>query len=234
MDLLTLADPNGVVDMTHEAIARRTNRPVELIKATIQALEAPDPRSRTPDFEGARIKRLDDHRDWGWMILNYQSFREIGSEQQRRVKTLARVHKCRKKKALKECNAGVTQSNAFPYAYSSSSSSEERGSKGKGEMPPKLDELLTFTASIALSKSDAEYFFEHWLANGFTNGGKPIKNWQATIRAWKAAGHCPSQNPKANGAKPWVSAEERKQADRDEANRLYREKQSRLAREASQ
>lgn len=29
MDMLILADYNGVVDMTHDAIARRTNRPEE-------------------------------------------------------------------------------------------------------------------------------------------------------------------------------------------------------------
>ncbi|MDE2105438.1 MAG: hypothetical protein KGL39_49885, partial [Patescibacteria group bacterium] len=74
MDLLVLADINGVVDMTHEAIARRTNRPISVIRKTILKLEAPDARSRTPDSDGRRLSRLDDHRDWGWLIINYARF----------------------------------------------------------------------------------------------------------------------------------------------------------------
>jgi len=35
MDFLILADKNGVVDVTHEAIERRTNRPIEIIRKTI-------------------------------------------------------------------------------------------------------------------------------------------------------------------------------------------------------
>jgi hypothetical protein len=99
MDLLVLADQNGVVDMTHEAIARRTNRPIELIRKTISELEEGDPRSRSPKFKGARIKRLDSHRDWGWMIVNYARFRKIASGEQRREKTKARVEKFRNKRS---------------------------------------------------------------------------------------------------------------------------------------
>ena len=76
-DLLTLADLNGVVDMTHESISRRTNVPIETVRAAISELEKPDPRSRTPDCEGRRIKRLDEHRDWGWFVVNYGNFRKI-------------------------------------------------------------------------------------------------------------------------------------------------------------
>ena len=95
MDLLVLADPDGVVDMTHEAIARRTNRPIELIRETIAELEKPDSRSRSPENEGRRLVRLDEHRDWGWIITNYHQFRRIASEEQRREKTRARVYKLR-------------------------------------------------------------------------------------------------------------------------------------------
>lgn len=83
-DFLKLADSDGVVDMTHEAICRRTNVPLEIVKEGIAILEAPDPRSRTPDFDGRRIIRLDQHRDWGWRIVNYTKFREIRDENGRR------------------------------------------------------------------------------------------------------------------------------------------------------
>jgi len=97
MDLLILADKNGVVDMTHEAIARRTNRPLEVIRETIAVLESPDRKSRRPDDEGRRIARLDKHRDWGWFIVNYEHFRKTITEEQRREGTRCRVNKHRNK-----------------------------------------------------------------------------------------------------------------------------------------
>jgi hypothetical protein len=99
MDMLILADMNGVVDMTHESIARTTNRPLKLIRETILELEKPDPKSRTKFNNGARIRRLDAHRDWGWAILNYGVFRNCQSEEQRRSKTKSRVEAFRKRRS---------------------------------------------------------------------------------------------------------------------------------------
>lgn len=113
-DMLKLCDVNGVVDMTHEAIARRTNVPLEIITHAITDLEKPDSRSRNPAHDGRRIVRLDEHRDWGWLILNYEYYRKIASEEQRREKTLARVQKHRAKGVTlrNACNADVTPVNA--------------------------------------------------------------------------------------------------------------------------
>ena len=112
-DFIVLADINGVVDRTPEAISRRTNVPIEVVKAAIAQLESPDPRSRSPDENGARIVRLDEHRDWGWMIVNYQRFREIASDEQRREKTRVRVARFKlRHKGLTDGNAPVTLGNA--------------------------------------------------------------------------------------------------------------------------
>lgn len=128
MDLLILADSDGVVDMTHEAIARRTNRPLEIIRKTIAELEAPDPRSRTKDAKGARLKRLDDHRDWGWLIINFDKFRRIATDLQRREKTKLRVKKHRDK--IRSSSTSVTQCNASVTPLYASASVEEGNAKG--------------------------------------------------------------------------------------------------------
>ena len=115
-DMLKLCDCNGVVDMTHESISRRTNVPIEIVRAGITKLEAEDPKSRNPEYKGQRIIRLDDHRDWGWFIVNYAHYRNLASEEQKREKTLARVHKHRGKSInnapVTHCNAPVTPVNA--------------------------------------------------------------------------------------------------------------------------
>jgi hypothetical protein len=107
-DFLKLADINGVVDMTPEAIARRTNVPLEIIKRGIENLEKPDARSRNPEHRGVRILRLDDHRDWGWHIVNYAHYRGIASGDQQREKTFLRVkrHREKLKRSVTPCNAG--------------------------------------------------------------------------------------------------------------------------------
>jgi len=74
MDMVILADKDGVVDMTHEAIAARTNVPVKTVYEAIKSLEGPDTRSRSSKENGARIKRLDEHRDWGWYLINYEYY----------------------------------------------------------------------------------------------------------------------------------------------------------------
>jgi hypothetical protein len=83
-DFLILGYPNGVVDMTHEAFARRTNVPIEIVRASISKLSQPDPRSRSPKEEGRRLILLDDHRDWGWQIVNYVDYRDMRNEESRR------------------------------------------------------------------------------------------------------------------------------------------------------
>lgn len=82
--MLILADPEGVIDMTHEAIAIRTGLPLEVIKTGIAALEAPDSGSRLQSEEGRRIVRLGDHRDWGWQIVNFGHYRDLQSNEARR------------------------------------------------------------------------------------------------------------------------------------------------------
>lgn len=82
--LIILADKDGVVDMTSEAIARRTTIPHEIIKVGIVALEQRDSESRTPTEEGRRIVRLSAEREWGWRIVNHAHYRRIRSQEERR------------------------------------------------------------------------------------------------------------------------------------------------------
>lgn len=84
MDLLVLADSDGVIDMTAGAIARRTNVPLEEVEEALAALAAPDPASRTPGDDGRRLLPLDSGRAWGWQIVNYHHYRRIRDEESRR------------------------------------------------------------------------------------------------------------------------------------------------------
>lgn len=82
--MLVLADEQGVVDMTAEAISRRTTIPIDIIKQGLSELVKPDPRSRTPDEDGRRLLPLSPSRDWGWVVVNYRKYRQIQREVDRR------------------------------------------------------------------------------------------------------------------------------------------------------
>lgn len=81
-DLLKLAKPDGTVDMTLDAICRRTGEDLSVLTAAIAELCEPDPNSRTPDFEGRRLIPLAG-RPFGWWIVNYRSYVERGGSTER-------------------------------------------------------------------------------------------------------------------------------------------------------
>lgn len=96
---LVLCDRYGVVDMTPRAISRRTGFPLEIIEAGIEHLELPDPMSRSYAEEGRRIKRLDEHRTWGWLLVDYERYLAIRNAEDRREQNRLnkRVERARKR-----------------------------------------------------------------------------------------------------------------------------------------
>jgi len=85
MDLLVLCDREGAVDMTIPAISRRTNVPEDVITAAIAKLSKPDGGSRSDEEEGRRLIPIDSHRNWGWLVVNYQHYRTLIDEETRRT-----------------------------------------------------------------------------------------------------------------------------------------------------
>lgn len=83
-DMLILADRFGMVDMTIEAIQRRTGLPMEIVKYGIKKLMEPDPASRNKEAEGRRLELIDDRRDWGWQIMSYEHYSKMRSAEERR------------------------------------------------------------------------------------------------------------------------------------------------------
>ena len=62
-DMFKLADKTtGILDMTRESFARKTNVPIDVVNRAIEVLESPDLKSRDRAEDGRRIVRLDAHR----------------------------------------------------------------------------------------------------------------------------------------------------------------------------
>lgn len=76
------------------------------------------------------------------------------------------------------------KSEELPLAANVNPKKKARGSQS---------EMEAFAIEIELPASDGEYFFHKMQSTDWKVGGKPIKDWKATIRAWKAGGYLPSQ-----------------------------------------
>ena len=96
-NLLAHCDQYGVVDIHPKAIAEEVGIPMERVKSTLVMLQSPDPESRTQDKEGRRILLLDEHRDWGWSVVNYMKYRAIKNEDDRREQNRIAQEKWRNK-----------------------------------------------------------------------------------------------------------------------------------------
>jgi hypothetical protein len=137
--MIVLADKDGGVDMTADAISRETTIPLAIISKGIEALEKPDPESRTPAEEGRRIVRLAETRSWGWRIVNYEHYRRLKSEEERREYHRQYWHK-RKAKSKDSTDTQHDSTNSIQAeALSIKHEAEEKKKDAASPLPPSLN-----------------------------------------------------------------------------------------------
>lgn len=98
-DFLKLTSESGVVDVTRQAFCRVTNTPRDIFDRAIEVLESPDPQSRDGAHEGRRLLRMDGHRDWGWVIVNWEKYDSIRSRHDQREVERLKKRELRQSKA---------------------------------------------------------------------------------------------------------------------------------------
>lgn len=196
MDLLVLADCNGIVDKTASAIAARTRIPIEKVTSMLEKLEQPDGQSRNPEHNGKRIERLDTHRSWGWYIVNYGYYRNLAKESDRRAaaKESMERHRTKVKNAQvsdKQAGNALKESVNSPSLYPSVVASVVQGGEG-GKIDhrskfekPSLETVKFHGLKIGLPEPECEKFFDYYEANGWKVGKNPMRLWTAAMANWK-------------------------------------------------
>ena len=116
--LVVLADPDGVVDYTPEALTRRTGIPLDIIEHGLAKLQKPEKYSRSKDSGGKRIILLDDHRPWGWLIVNYAYYCNLATARDRRADARDRKRKQRKNESQAIDSNDVSQDVTDGHAAS--------------------------------------------------------------------------------------------------------------------
>jgi len=91
--MIVSSDREGRIDITRSSLARRLNLQATAIDRAIEVLGAPDERSRTPDHEGRRIIPIEDRRDWGWIVVNKEQYRDAGEPDDEADRAAARDRK---------------------------------------------------------------------------------------------------------------------------------------------
>ncbi len=111
--LIVLADADGVIDMTPPAIAGKTSIPLEILEKGLKILSEPDPYSRSPGSNGARIQLLDEQRPWGWFLVNHKKYRDLRTAEDRRAYMRVYMRKHRKEesvnKSVNSCKQSLAQ-----------------------------------------------------------------------------------------------------------------------------
>lgn len=186
---IVLADREGIVDMTAEAISRETTVPLDIILMGITALEEPDLKSRSPDEEGRRIVRLSDTRDWGWMITNYKYYRDLRNEEARKEYHRQYWHKRKKpqQNSTGTQHDSTNSTNAEADADVSKKKTEERSrAQRSSRIPPDFGmtpERRGYAEKLKLNPiAVMEAFVDYWNAASGANARKC--DWEATWRTW--------------------------------------------------
>lgn len=117
--LIVLANKHGEVDMTPEAIESVTRIPLKFIIKGLKELSKPDPDSRSPQEQGKRIVLLRPNTKWGWRIVNYEHYRNIRSQEERREYMRDYQAKRRADKKLTSVNNVNTELSMSTKAVSS-------------------------------------------------------------------------------------------------------------------
>lgn len=187
--MLANSDANGVVDIFQPVIAQATGLTVEAVRAAIAELEGPDPATRTPGYDGARIQLLDDHRDWGWIIVNFQKYRDLRDAEIVREKTKERVRAFRAKRDVTLGNADVTLGNGC------NDKTEGRSQMAEGED--------TKSKAIRRPSASCPRFEEFWNAYPKKVGRKPCLSKWVSLKLESEADSVLSGIERSKNSREW-------------------------------
>lgn len=111
--MLALADRHGEVQGSAPGIARLAGVTLEACTKALEKFLSPDPHSRTPDFEGRRIEKV----DGGWSLLNHGKYMRMASKEDQMDKSAERSRRYRQRVAERDRHGpsrSVTDSHATP------------------------------------------------------------------------------------------------------------------------
>lgn len=112
LTMLAMANQDGEVAASIPGLADRAKVTLEECENALKKFQAPDKYSRSKKNEGRRIATI----DGGWLVLNYEKYRDLQSAEDRRAKDAERQRRRYDRKREQEADkaaalaaAGVVQ-----------------------------------------------------------------------------------------------------------------------------
>lgn len=103
--LLALKDKNGEVEASVPGLAHMAGVAIEDATLALEKLMAPDPWSRTKDYEGRRLEEI----PGGWIVLNAEKYKLLDGDEDRKGKAAERQARYRERKKRNAPKSGVTE-----------------------------------------------------------------------------------------------------------------------------
>lgn len=133
--LIVLADEDGLIDISPQALSGKTSIPLEVVRKGLKVLQQSDPHSRSPSEDGKRIVLLDEDREFGWRIVNYEYYRNLARRADTREKSRERKRRERERSSQvvdpEGCHAGVTpMSRKIAYTDTDTDTNKEETPAG--------------------------------------------------------------------------------------------------------
>lgn len=202
--MLAMCDQHGEVMASVPGLAKVAGVSREACERALATFMAPDPDSRTTDFEGRRIEKV----DGGWLLLNHAKYRKQMSIEERRLRDAERKRTVRMSADSPHVSASVrtrphasenvrdvsqaeAEAEADPKAEKSLESAP-RPTDPKPGKPKRVQSRITSDwqpSPDTLAKLAGEgftsahkclpSFVDYWVGNG-----KLKADWDATFRNW--------------------------------------------------
>lgn len=164
--LIVLCDADGIVDMTPASISRRTGIPLEHIEHGLSVLEKEDEHSRTPNEKGRRIELIDDHRPWGWHIVNHKHYRDLRTSEDRREYMRNYMKEKRSKQKLTKANDSkqltkLANKDTDTKTDKDTNTDSNTKTTDQNTMPSKLDDVVESQVILDYLNDISGKLFKH-------------------------------------------------------------------------
>jgi hypothetical protein len=211
--VLSLADRNGVVDVTPAYISSVTGLALPDVIACMARFCEPDPYSRSAAEQGSRLTLVSEHRDWGWKVVNHGFYRErarLLAKREREVASGANAARMADRRSPPEsADIGDRPPGTAADPLSDQTRPNQTKQKiGDGERAARAQTARRLPDGFELTEGRKEIarkegadperefakFSDHWLAASGSNARK--HDWDAAWRNWcrKAADFSPRRS----------------------------------------
>jgi len=158
--MLAMCDRQGRVYSTIPGLAGRSRVSVEACEEALAKFLSPDKYSRSKEFDGRRIEEI----DGGWMLLNYERYRELRDSEadKEKKRKWAAKHRAYEKRRL----STSTVDHDRPEVEHGRPKTEDRRQKTEGSSSPSEKEEASPLLEAAAKKSNGAYglYRELWSA----------------------------------------------------------------------